>query len=135
MTTTTTPSPASTTAPRTPGSAAAAARVTITWDDLNRPEVDARLQQQQAISTAKQHFEQDQIPSAAARTHRFTWWYNTLVHMAAFGALGGLLGWGFGIVLHLRPDAKLDARNLIANYQQIERDAAAGNWSTQERAH
>src|SRR5438045_4809844 len=98
-------------------------RLIITWEDLRRPEVDDKLQQLQAIDTAKQHYEQDQVPAAAPKKPRFAIWYNTIFHMAVFGALGGLLGWAFGIVLHLRPDTKLDARNLIAQYEEIQHEA------------
>ena len=40
--------------------------------------------------------------------------------MGVFGAVGGLLGWGVGILFNLRPSPQQEARNLITAYEQIE---------------
>src|SRR3954466_137583 len=101
-------------------------RMQISWDDLKSETVEKKLAQQQAITQAKEHYEQANVPSAAPRAPRFTLLYNTVFYMGLFGALGGLLGWGFGILLHLRPNPQAEARALIANYEQFEKQAADG---------
>src|SRR5438045_7254098 len=101
-------------------------RMTISWDDLKSENVEKKLQQQQAISQARDHYENAQIQATPSRKPRFTFIYNTVFYMGLFGALGGLVGWGFGILLHLRPNAQQEARNLISSYEQFEHQAADG---------
>src|SRR5205814_7085296 len=71
-------------------------------------------------------YEHAQIQATPSRKPRFTFIYNTVVYMGLFGALGGLVGWGFGILLHLRPNAQQEARTLVGSYEQFERQAADG---------
>src|SRR5438105_5108754 len=101
-------------------------RMTISWDDLKSENVEKKLQQQQAISQARDHYDHAQIAAAPTRKPRFTFIYNTVVYMGLFGAIGGMLGWGFGILLHLRPNAQQEARALIGSYESFERQAENG---------
>ena len=96
-------------------------RMSISWDDLNSESVEKKLQQQEAISQARNHYDHAQIAQQPQRKPRFSLIYNTIFYRGLFGALGGLIGWGFGILLHRRPNAQQEARTLIANYEQIER--------------
>jgi hypothetical protein len=107
-------------------------RMTISWDELNSDKVEKKLQQQQAIADARDHYDRAQVPVAPARKPRFQFIYNTLFYMTVFGAIGGLLGWTFGILLHLRPNNKLLARDYIAQYQDIQRDFEAGKLEEKE---
>jgi hypothetical protein len=100
--------------------------MTISWDDLKSESVEKKLQQQQAISEAREHYDNVQISTASPRKPRFTFIYNTVFYMGLFGTLGGLIGWGCGIVLHLRPNAQVESRNLINNYETFERQALDG---------
>jgi hypothetical protein len=100
--------------------------MTISWDDLKSENVEKKLQQQQAISQARDHYEHAQIAAAPERKPRFTLLYNTVFYMSLFGAIGGLLGWGFGILLHLRPNAQQEARALISDYEKFEHKAELG---------
>lgn len=95
-------------------------KLNITWADLKSEKVEKKLAQMNAVSEAREHYEQSHVPSATPRKPRFPWIYNTVVYMGLFGLLGGLLGWGFGILLHLRPNARAEARNLIAGFQEID---------------
>src|SRR3954469_1587935 len=101
-------------------------RMTISWDDLNSENVEKKIQQQQAISQARDHYDHAQIAAAPSRKARFSILYNTVFYMGLFGALGGLLGWGFGILLHLRPNAQQESRMLTGSYEQFERQARDG---------
>lgn len=101
-------------------------RMTISWDDLKSENVEKKIQQQQAISQAREHYDSAQIANAPQRKPRFTFIYNTVFYMGLFGALGGLLGWGFGILLHLRPNAQQESRALVTSYEQFERQAKDG---------
>jgi type III secretion system (T3SS) inner membrane Yop/YscD-like protein len=101
-------------------------RMTISWDDLNSENVEKKLQQQQAITEARDHYEHAQISAAPTRKPKFTFLYNTVFYMGLFGAIGGIVGWGFGILLHLRPNAQQEARNLITSYESFERQAQNG---------
>ena len=78
-------------------------RMSISWDDLKSDSVEKKLQQQDAISQAREHYDSAQIAAAPSRKPRFTLIYNTVFYMGLFGALGGLLGWGFGILFNLAP--------------------------------
>ena len=99
-------------------------RMSISWDDLNSENVEKKIQQQQAFVQAREHYDNVNVPTAAPRKPKFTWLYNTVIYMGLFGALGGLLGWGFGIVLNMRPNPQQEARTFIASYEQIEQQAA-----------
>ena len=109
-------------------------RMTISWDELKSEKVEKKLQQQQAIADARDHYDRAQVPTAPARPPRFQFIYNTLFYMTVFGAIGGLLGWTFGIMLHLRPNNKLLAREYIAQYQEIQRDVESGKLDEKEMA-
>lgn len=105
-------------------------RLTITWDDLNTEQVEQKLRQQTARTQAAEHYEHAEVPSAPKRRSRLALlWYNTIFYTSIFGLAGALLGWTFGTILHLRPDAQMDARGLISAYQEIQRDATYGRWS------
>ena len=67
----------------------------------------------------REHYESAQIINAPSRKPRFTFIYNTIFYMSLFGALGGLFGWAFGIMLY-RPNAQAEGRNQIAQYEQIQ---------------
>ncbi len=94
-------------------------RMTISWDDLKSENVEKKIQQQQAISQAREHYESAQIVNAPSRKPRLTFIYNTIFYMSLFGALGGLFGWAFGIMLY-RPNAQAEGRDQIAQYEQIQ---------------
>src|SRR4051812_46749807 len=99
-------------------------RMQISWDDLKSETVEKKLQQQEAIVQAREHYDSAQIAAVPTRKPRFTFIYNTVFYMGLFGALGGLVGWGFGILLHLRPNPQQEARTLIGSWEQFEKQRA-----------
>src|SRR5688500_10161546 len=85
-------------------------KITITWDDINAPEIDARLREQNTQAARGQ----DSPTSPALRMsakqlkqqQRTSIWYNTAFTMAFFGLLGGLLAWGAGELIQLKPKTR-----------------------------
>jgi hypothetical protein len=82
-------------------------RLVITWDDINSPEVDARLRAQDtqaaggmdaiaspALGMSARQLKTEQRPSI---------WYNTVFTMAFFGLLGGTLAWAASELVQLKP--------------------------------
>jgi hypothetical protein len=80
-------------------------KLTVTWDDVNSPDVDARLREQESKSR------EDAFTSPALSMNaqqlktqqRTSIWYNTVFAMAFFGCVGGLLAWGAGELIQLKP--------------------------------
>jgi hypothetical protein len=110
-------------------------KIIITWDDVNSPSVDARLRQEEAKYRA------DAFTSPALtmgtrqlRTQqRTSIWYNTVFAMAFFGCLGGLLAWGAGELINLKPLARpqylaqlKDAQDQWDAVMSVQRRYAAG---------
>jgi hypothetical protein len=110
-------------------------KIIITWDDVNSPAVDARLRQEEA------KYREDAFTSPALsmgarqlRTQqRTSIWYNTVFAMAFFGCLGGLLAWGAGELINLKPLARpqylaqlKDAQDQWDAVLSIQRRYAAG---------
>ena len=68
------------------------------------------------------HYQQSSVVVPQA-TRRFALLYSAVVYLSLFGALGGLLGWGFGEIFNFRPDPQREAATLIGDYQQIVSNA------------
>jgi hypothetical protein len=96
-----------------------AEKLIITLDELNSPRVDAKLREHQLVSRTQEHYEQASLPAATAPRRQWTFLYNTFFYMGVFGLLGGLLGWAGGEVMHLRPNARMEVRELIAAEEEI----------------
>ena len=79
-------------------------KLTVSWDDVNSPDVDARLREQEA----KSREDAFTSPALSMNAHqlktqqRTSIWYNTVFAMAFFGCLGGLLAWGAGELIQLK---------------------------------
>ncbi|MGC4033434.1 MAG: FHA domain-containing protein [Tepidisphaeraceae bacterium] len=106
----------------------------INWDDLHAPQVEAKLEQQQAVSGTQNHYESAEIVVPAA-TRRFAFLRNAIVYLSLFGALGGLLGWATGELASLRPNTREQARRLIAQYEEVAKAQAKINATPAELAH
>ena len=92
----------------------------INWDDLQAPQVEEKLQQQQAVSGTQNHYESTEI-AVPPPQRRFAFLNKAVIYLSLFGALGGLLGWGLGELFHLRQNAREDAKTLIHQYEEIVR--------------
>jgi hypothetical protein len=110
-------------------------KIIITWEDVNSPAVDARLREQEA-----RHREDGYTSPALSmgarqlRTQqRTSIWYNTVFAMAFFGCLGGLLAWGAGELIQLKPLARpqylaqlAEAQDQWEAVQSVQRRYVAG---------
>ncbi len=80
-------------------------KLTVSWDDVNDPTVDAKLKEQ-ATKSREDAFTSPAMSMNAAQLksqQRTSIWYNTVFAMAFFGCLGGLLAWGAGELIQLKP--------------------------------
>jgi hypothetical protein len=110
-------------------------KLTVSWDDVNSPDVDAKLKEQDAKSRADAFTSPALSMNAAAlkSQQRSSIWYNTVFTMAFFGVLGGLLAWGAGELIQLNPLTQSqylaqlsDAQDKWEAYKGVENRAAAG---------
>ncbi len=99
--------------------------LTIEWKDLTAPNVDAKLQQMAAVKSTLNHYDAAQEIVGTKPPRAF--WYNTPFVLGLFGLIGGILGWGFGEVLHFRPDARSEARQVIADYETVREEMRLGD--------
>ena len=107
-------------------------KITITWEDLRTRQVEQRVS---AMHAVKRNREYAQLTDAAPEPTRLkSLWYNSLVFMAVFGLIGGLIAWTCGEVLHFRNSARLEASELMKDAREIRRDAEIGRISPEERA-
>jgi hypothetical protein len=80
-------------------------KLTVSWDDVNDPAVDAKLKEQ-STKSREDAFTSPAISMNAAQLksqQRTSIWYNTVFAMAFFGCLGGLLAWGAGELIQFKP--------------------------------
>ncbi len=97
-------------------------KLKISWDDLSSKQVDEKLEAQDAISSTQSHYQATHI-AVPKQQRRLGFLYNTIVYLSLFGALGGLLGWGFGEILHYRTNQQRQAIDLFKEYEEIVRAA------------
>ncbi len=94
--------------------------ITVTWEDLESRKVDTRLKEQQAMARNRAYaqLDADAVPETTgpSRTHFI---YNSIVYMAIFGLLGGLLAWASGLALQFKPSAQAEADSLIVEMQKV----------------
>jgi hypothetical protein len=108
-------------------------KISLTYDDLNHKKVERRLKEQEAISRTRKYsqMEATELPKPAPDSRRTSILYNPIVSIALFGLLGGILAWGAGEILRLRPDPRIRAKELIGAVLQYERQANSGQISQQ----
>src|SRR5579862_2695162 len=105
-------------------------KITLSWDELNSRKVDTRLREQQAIARNRSYANLD-AAAATARNEAAAprgLWYNSIFYMAAFGLLGGLLGWASGAMLQFEPNARAEAASLLGDIHRIEDARDAGKF-------
>lgn len=94
-------------------------KLTVSWDDVNSPDVDAKLKEQ-ASKSREDAFTSPAMSMNAAQLksqQRTSIWYNTVFAMAFFGCLGGLFAWGAGELIQLKP---LTRTKYLAEYQSAK---------------
>jgi len=95
-------------------------KITVTWEDLNSRKVETRLKEQKAMDRNRSYaqLDADDVPEVTGPSKpRLI--YNSIIYMAAFGILGGLLAWGSGVALQFKPSTQAEAANLILDMQKV----------------
>jgi hypothetical protein len=93
--------------------------LTISWDELNTRKVDQRLREQQALTRNRAYakLRADDLP--VAKPAHGSLLNSTTFCMAALGLVGGLLAWGCGFLIQIKP-AEAKAMELIKGIEQIK---------------
>lgn len=101
----------------------AAEKITVSWDEISSSDVDARLaEEQRATDDASEASTQPAMAGAArydVSPSDARWWLKTPVYMAAFGLLGGLIGWAFGLLVYAGPDPVRQADKYAESYRRV----------------
>jgi len=115
-------------------------KITISWDEVSSPQVDATIRQQDALVRAQEHY-QPHVPPVTPvpvvvtpRRGSTSIWYSTVFYMAVFGVIGGLVAWVSAEVVWLVMPNKLEEFDTaILQFQQVEELVRNGTM-TQEQA-
>src|SRR5277367_6393154 len=95
-------------------------KITVTWDELKSRKVETRLSEQTAMARNRAYaqLDADAVPETTgpSRAHLI---YNSIIYMAAFGILGGLLAWGSGVALQFKGSSETEAADLIRQMQEV----------------
>jgi hypothetical protein len=95
-------------------------KIQISWDDVNSPEVDASINEQNARARSQQHYASQSngppSPHSATHSQSTSIWYNSFAYMALFGLLGGVVAWLPGEVAWAVRPSELDE---LRNYYQL----------------
>src|SRR4051794_40717248 len=108
-----------------------AEKLSISWDELNTRQVEQKLRQNDAMERNRQYAQIDAPPEEDVQA-KPSIWYNTIFYMSVFGLLGGVLAWGCGELLHLRPGPRVEAIELLNQIQDINRAVLNGKLTTLE---
>jgi hypothetical protein len=101
--------------------------LTIDWSELTAPSVDAKLAQLQTVKSTLNHYDASSEVISTEPTDRFALFYHAAVYLGLFGLIGGLAGWLIGQIMHLRPDLRSEARDLIAAVQELQQQSNRGS--------
>jgi len=108
-------------------------KITVTWDELKSRKVETRLSEQKAMARNRAYaqLDADEVPETTGPSvGRFR--YNSIVYMAAFGILGGLLAWGSGVALQFKGSSQSEAVDLIRQMQELTAARDTGRTSSNE---
>ncbi|MEM6315410.1 MAG: hypothetical protein AAF743_15065, partial [Planctomycetota bacterium] len=97
----------------------------ITRDDLHSEAVEQTLREHKQIAQTKEHYENARVVSRVAKQEP-SLLQRAAVYLTLFGLLGGLLGWGIGQFLHLRPDLQSIASDALGQRATILAQLADG---------
>lgn len=111
-----------------------AGKITVSWDELNTRKVEQRLKEQDALTRNRAYAAMDGSAVAPDEPRAGggvgTLWRNSVVALAAFGLIGGLLAWGCGALLEFKADLQASAIERLAGVanlaEQYEKDLKAG---------
>ena len=94
--------------------------LSISWDELNTRKVDQRVREQQAMARNRAYSKLRANDLPIATPVRESLLNNTIFCMAALGLVGGLLAWGCGFLVNVKP-AEQTAVELMQGIEHVER--------------
>jgi hypothetical protein len=108
-------------------------KITVTWDELNSRSVETRLKEQKAMerNRAYAQLDADAVPETTGPS-KPNLIYNSIIYMAAFGILGGLLAWGTFVALQFKPSTQAEAADLIHEMQKVTAARDTGRSTAEE---
>lgn len=112
-----------------------AEKITVSWDDLQSRKVDTRLKEQEALARNRAYAQLDEeavTPQPSARSTRGNLFYNSVVYMAIFGLVGGLLAWTVSQVLQFKPSQQAEAARLLRDIEQVRTIRERGRGMTDQ---
>ena len=106
--------------------------IKIEWDDLKTRKVDQRLREQEAVERNRRQAEMNPVTSTQLSVSRSSVLHNSILMMSFFGLLGGLLAWGGGEALRLRPDPRTEAQTHLKEVADLMSRRSTGQISPAE---
>jgi Inner membrane component of T3SS, cytoplasmic domain len=113
-------------------------KIRISWDDVQDPQIDLRLKQQQTLERAQQHYEQRVDPQfqhiqAPSPPSRRSLWSSGLLAVILFGLAGGIVAWGLTEIAGLAEDSIQDGYELfVTDIQHIRNQMLRGEITRSE---
>lgn len=102
-------------------------KIRVSWEEMNSPEVDLKIKQQEMLGRAQDHQRQQGPPPLPGKRQGGSLLRNAIVYMALFGLVGGILAWFLGeMAMVVFPDRREAAGEFLYHYEQIETQLARG---------
>lgn len=116
-------------------------KIKISWDEVQSPQVNLRIKQQQMLERAQEHYQQQAAQNSSyaapigtttpvmphAPAQGASIWYNSVLYMAVFGIVGGLAAWISGeIVMLAVPNKQEELFAAMARIQAIADSVTRG---------
>ncbi len=102
-------------------------KIRVSWEEMNSPEVDLKIKQQEMLGRAQDHQRQQGPPPLPGKRQGGSLLRNAIVYMALFGLAGGILAWFLGeMAMVVFPDRREAAGEFFYHYEQIEMQLARG---------
>jgi len=95
--------------------------INISWDELNTRKVDQRLREQQALTRNRAYARMDAEDLPVAKKSR-SLLNNTIFALTVLGLVGGLLAWGCGFLVQIKPDEQ-QALDLVQSIAQMRNNS------------
>lgn len=109
-------------------------KIKISWEEVNSPEVDLKVKQQELLGRVQDHYQPQPVAAAPwqgqPRPKTTNFWRNSLVYMAVFGLVGGLVAWGLGeISLVFKPQQRQEFLEFAAKGEALSQSVSRGEVS------
>jgi hypothetical protein len=101
-------------------------KIRISWGELKTSKVEKQVRQQQAMARNRRYAELTTDDLPVTRPTADSFWNNAVVLLCLFGLVGGMIGWSALALLHLRPDQKQQADQIVGYIRDIKRAEGIG---------